>query len=112
VRDFTDVRDVVRAYWGLAQGGPGGQVFNVCSGRGRRIRDLLDILLGLATVEVEIRVDPERLRPADVPILVGDPSLLRAATGWMPEIPIEKTLADLLADWRQRVAEGSGPTPS
>ena len=112
VRDFTDVRDVVRAYWALVQAGPGGQVFNVCSGRGRPIRDLLDILLGLAKVEVEIRVDPKRLRPAEVPVLVGNPSLLQAATGWMAEIPIEKSLADLLTDWRQRVDKGSGPTPS
>jgi GDP-4-dehydro-6-deoxy-D-mannose reductase len=103
VRDFTDVRDVVRAYWGLLERGQAGQVFNVCSGRGRPIRELLDVLLNLARVEVEIRVDPERLRPADVPVLIGDPSLLQAATGWKPEIPIERTLEDLLADWRQRV---------
>ncbi len=112
VRDFTDVRDVVRAYWALVQTGPGGQVFNVCSGRGRPIRDLLEMLLGLAEVEVEIRVDPERLRPADVPVLVGDPSRLQAATGWKPEIPLEQTLEDLLSDWRQRVGKGSGAVPS
>jgi GDP-4-dehydro-6-deoxy-D-mannose reductase len=93
VRDFTDVRDVVRAYWGLLQRGEAGQVFNVCSGRGRPIRDLLDILLG-------------RLRPADVPVLIGDPARLQATTGWRPEIPIEKTLEDLLADWRRRVGAG------
>jgi GDP-4-dehydro-6-deoxy-D-mannose reductase len=106
VRDFTDVRDVVRAYWGLLQQGQAGQVFNVCSGRGRPIRDLLDILLGLARATVEIRVDAERLRPADVPVLVGDPALLQATTGWKPEIPIEKTLEDLLSDWRRRVGAG------
>ena len=106
VRDFTDVRDVVRAYWGLLQRGEAGQVFNVCSGRGRPIRDLLDILLGLARATVEIRLDPERLRPADVPVLIGDPARLQATTGWRPEIPIEKTLEDLLADWRRRVGAG------
>jgi GDP-4-dehydro-6-deoxy-D-mannose reductase len=106
VRDFTDVRDVVRAYWGLLGQGQGGQVVNVCSGHGRRIRELLDILLGLARVEVEIRVDPLRLRPADVPVLVGDCTLLRTLTGWKPEIPIETTLADLLEDWRARVGAG------
>ena len=106
VRDFTDVRDVVRAYWKLLQKGQGGQVINVCSGQGRAIRELLDILLGLARATVEIRVDPDRLRPADVPVLVGDPTLLRTTTGWTPEIPIEKSLEDLLADWRKRVAAG------
>jgi GDP-4-dehydro-6-deoxy-D-mannose reductase len=103
VRDFTDVRDVVRAYWALLERGQAGQVFNVCSGRGRRIRELLDVLLGLARASVEIRVDPDRLRPSEVSVLVGDPSHLQAATGWKPEIPIEKTLFDLLADWRRRV---------
>jgi GDP-4-dehydro-6-deoxy-D-mannose reductase len=111
VRDFTDVRDVVRAYWGLLERGQAGQVFNVCSGRGRPIRELLDVLLGLARVAVEIRVDPERLRPADVPVLVGDPSSLQAATGWSPQIPIETTLADLLGDWRRRVDSGSSLGP-
>jgi GDP-4-dehydro-6-deoxy-D-mannose reductase len=114
VRDFTDVRDVVRAYWGLVERGQGGQVFNVCSGRGRPIRELLDILLSQARVSVEIRVDPERLRPAEVPVLVGDPALLLAATGWKTLIPIERTLEDLLADWRRRVGQGPlvGAKPS
>jgi len=112
VRDFTDVRDVVRAYWSLLEKGGGGQVFNVCSGRGRRIRELLDTLLGLARVEVEIRVDPERLRPADVPVLVGDPSRLIALTAWEPRIPIETTLQDLLADWRRRVGAPSSAEPA
>jgi GDP-4-dehydro-6-deoxy-D-mannose reductase len=107
VRDFTDVRDVVRAYWSLLEKGGAGQVFNVCSGRGRRIRELLDILLGLARVSVEIRVDPDRLRPADVPVLVGDPARLKALTGWEPRIPMETTLEDLLADWRRRVGAPS-----
>jgi GDP-4-dehydro-6-deoxy-D-mannose reductase len=107
VRDFTDVRDVVGAYWALLQKGGNGQVFNVCSGRGRRIRELLDQLLALARVEVEIRVDPERLRPADVPVLVGDPSRLRTLTGWEPRIPLETTLRDLLADRRRRVGARS-----
>ena len=108
VRDFTDVRDVVRAYW---EKGSSGEVYNVCSGRGRRIRELLDILLRLARVEVEVRVDPDRLRPSDVPVLVGDPARLHAATGWTPSIPIEKTLEDLLSDWRRRVAAGAAVGP-
>jgi GDP-4-dehydro-6-deoxy-D-mannose reductase len=104
VRDFADVRDVVRAYWRLLDRGEGGLVYNVCSGRGRRIRDLLDILLAASGARVEVRVDPLRLRPSDVPVQVGDPSRLRAATGWEPRIPLERTLRDLLDDWRARTA--------
>ncbi len=103
VRDFTDVRDVVRAYWALLERGEGGDVYNVCGGEGYRIREMLDILLGASTARVDVRVDPERLRPADIPVLVGDPSRLRAATGWEPEIPLERTLTDLLDFWRQKV---------
>lgn len=107
VRDYTDVRDVVRAYWALLDRAPAavaaGGVFNVCSGRGRRIRDLLDTLLAHAKGEVEIRVDKERLRPSDVPAQIGDPARLRALTGWEPRIPLEESLRDLLEDWRNRV---------
>ena len=110
VRDFTDVRDVVRAYWMLLEKGQGGEVYNVCSGRGRRIRDLLDTLLAASSARVEVRVDPERLRPSDVPVQVGDPGRLRAATGWQPEIPLERTLGDLLDDWRTRT--GTPPPTS
>ena len=108
VRDFSDVRDVVRAYWRLLEKGEGGCAYNVCSGRGRRIRDLLDTLLAASPARVEVRLDAERLRPSDVLVQVGDPSRLRAATGWRPEIPLERTLADLLDDWRGRVGS-SGP---
>jgi GDP-4-dehydro-6-deoxy-D-mannose reductase len=104
VRDFTDVRDVVRAYLLLLEKGEPGQAYNVCSGRGRRIRDVLDLLLAGSRARVEVRVDKERLRPSDVPAQVGDPSRLRVATDWAPRIPLEETLRDLLADWRTRLA--------
>jgi len=104
VRDFADVRDVVRGYWMLLEKGEGGVAYNVCTGRGRRIRDLLDVLLAASGARVEVRVDPERLRPSDVPAQIGDPSRLRAATGWEPRIPLERTLRDLLDDWRARTA--------
>jgi GDP-4-dehydro-6-deoxy-D-mannose reductase len=107
VRDFADVRDVVRAYWLLLELGEPGGVYNVCTGRGRAIRELLDVLLGAARTRVELRVDPRRLRPSDVPVQVGDPSRLQAATGWEPRIPIERTLVDLLEDWRARVRSTS-----
>ncbi len=109
VRDFTDVRDVVRAYWLLLERGAGGAVYNVCTGRGRRIRELLDVLLACSRARVEITVDPERLRSADVPAQVGDPSRLKAATGWEPQIPLEQTLRDLLEDWRRRLDDRPEP---
>ena len=112
VRDFTDVRDVVRAYWALLEAGTGAAsrpegVYNVCSGRGVRLGDLLSRLVALAGVEVEIRQDPGRFRPADIPVLVGDPSRLRAATGWEPRLALDRTLGDLLEDWRARVSARS-----
>jgi GDP-4-dehydro-6-deoxy-D-mannose reductase len=103
VRDFTDVRDMVRAYWLAIEHGAPGEVYNICSGRGYTTRQVLDILLGLAHVRVEMREDPARMRPSDVMLLVGDCSKFQAATGWAPTIPFEMTLKDLLEYWRQRV---------
>jgi GDP-4-dehydro-6-deoxy-D-mannose reductase len=108
VRDFTDVRDVVRAYLLLLEKGEAGRAYNVCSGRGRRLREILDLLLASSSARVEVRVDETRLRPSDVPAQVGDPSRLREATGWEPRIPLEETLSHLLADWRARVAGAPG----
>jgi len=102
VRDFTDVRDVVRAYGALLERGAAGAAYNVCCGRGRSMREMLDMLLAGSKARVEVKVDPARLRPSDVPVQVGDPSELRAATGWEPLIPLERTLSDLLDDWRRR----------
>jgi GDP-4-dehydro-6-deoxy-D-mannose reductase len=109
VRDFSDVRDVVRAYWALLEHGRPGEVYNVCSGRGVRMRDVLETLLAVAGVAAEIRTDPTRLRPSDVPALVGDPTRLRDDTGWQPMIPLERSLSDLLAQWRDA---RPAPTPS
>lgn len=100
-RDLTDVRDTVQAYRALADRGSPGAAYNVCSGRAYRMRDLLETLVARARVEVEIRTDPERLRPNDTPLLLGDPSRIRQATGWEPRVPIEQTLADLLDYWRE-----------
>jgi GDP-4-dehydro-6-deoxy-D-mannose reductase len=110
VRDYTDVRDVVRAYWALLDKGAPGEVYNVCSGRGVRMADLLHELVALSGLSVEIEVDPARLRPLDVPVLVGDPSRLRAATGWRATTPLRQTLSDLLDHWRDRVGVAA-PTP-
>jgi len=110
VRDFADVRDVVRAYWLLLLKGRPGQVYNVCSGTGTRLSELLRVLIDVSGLRIDVRVDPARLRPGDVPELVGDPSRIKADTGWEPAIPLERSLADLLAYWRERVAQ-TAPAP-
>ena len=104
IRDFTDVRDMVRAYWLAVTRGRPGEVYNIASGVGIHIHELLDRLIALSEAEVEVRVDPERLRPSDVEILIGDSSKFRADTGWEPKIPFEQTLIDVLDYWRERLA--------
>ena len=101
-RDLTDVRDTVRAYQLILERGQPGRPYNVCSGRALPIRDLLDMLLARAHVPIAVRVDPARYRPNDTPLLVGDPGRLRDELGWTATIPIEQTLDDLLAFWRDR----------
>ena len=101
-RDFTDVRDIVRAYQMIVEGGQPGEAYNIASGAAHSIRHLLDTLLGLTEVEIEVRVDRSRLRPVDVPEIRGDSSKLRCDTGWQPELTFEATLRDVLDDCRQR----------
>jgi GDP-4-dehydro-6-deoxy-D-mannose reductase len=102
-RDFTDVRDVVRAYdLALARGEPG-EVYNIAAGRVWSLREVLDLLLAMTTCRIEVRPDPARLRPVDVDVLVGDAAKFRRLTGWRPEIPLERTLGDLLDYWRNQL---------
>ena len=101
-RDFTDVRDVVRAYRLLVERGAPGEAYNVCSGRAVAIQDIADALAGRATVDVRFELDPERLRPVDVPEVCGDNTKLRDATGWSPGVALDQTLGDVLDWWRQR----------
>jgi GDP-4-dehydro-6-deoxy-D-mannose reductase len=102
-RDLTDVRDVVRAYRLLVEHGEPGEVYNVCTGEDLAIQTLADVLVGMARRPVELVPDPSLLRPVDLPVLRGDGSKLRAATGWEPTHTIEQTLADLLDDMRGRI---------
>ena len=95
-RDFSDVRDVVRAYRLLVERGTSGAAYNVCSGRSVSMREIVDTLVAIAGVDIEVQVDPARLRPVDTPDIVGDNTLLRQETGWEPRIPLRTTLEDLL----------------
>lgn len=99
VRDYLDVHDGVRAMWLIAQAAPPGDVFNICSATGRPLREILRMLMTIAGVKAPVIEDPERLRPLDVPVVVGDNSRLRRL-GWEPEIAIEQTLAEILDYWR------------
>lgn len=101
-RDLTDVRDTVRAYQLIARRGTPGRAYNVCTGRATAMRDLLDMLLARARVPIQIKIDPSRYRPTDQPVVVGNPTRIHAELGWRAEIPIERTLDDLLQYWRSR----------
>jgi GDP-4-dehydro-6-deoxy-D-mannose reductase len=100
-RDYTDVRDVVRAYRMLVTDGVAGEAYNVCSGVDVSVETLAHRLLALADVDLRIEEDPALMRPVDVPVLVGDNARLRAATGWQPEISLDETLRDVLAAFLQ-----------
>ncbi len=110
-RDVTDVRDVVRAYRLLVERGEPGEVYNVCSGQAIAIQELADRLVALSTRTITLCPDPSLMREIDLPVLLGDATKLRQATGWAPDIPIEQTLADLLDDLRARV-RADDPAPS
>ena len=103
VRDFTDVRDVVRAYWLVICEGEAGQVYNVGSGTGRPVSWILDALLGMSSTSIHVQPDPERLRPSDVPRSICDNRRLVAATGWKPQIDLHQTLREILDHWRQEI---------
>lgn len=102
-RDLTDVGDIVRAYLALMRSGRPGVPYNVCSGRAWSARDILDHLVAQSRVPLSVHVDANRFRPHDAPLVVGTYARLNADTGWTPEVPIERTLAALLDDWRKRV---------
>lgn len=100
-RDLTDVRDVVHGYELLLERGTPGEVYNLGSGKSHKTQDVLDILLSLSDKKIAIETDEKLLRPQDIPDIYADTSKLVAATGWKPEIPLETSLRDLLAYWRQ-----------
>ena len=102
-RDFTDVRDTVRAYWMSLEKGEPGDVYNIGTGKAYTMQEILDMLLGLSRERVKVETDPKRLRPSDVEILLSDSTKFRKLTGWEPKIPFSQSLQDLLDYWRARV---------
>jgi GDP-4-dehydro-6-deoxy-D-mannose reductase len=107
-RDITDVRDTVRAYPLVVRHGRVRRPYNVCSGRAYRVRDLLDTLVAMSSASIGVELDRARLRPSDNPIIAGDRSRIGAEAHWAPEIPIERTLGDLLAYWRDKTRRATG----
>ena len=102
-RDFTDVRDVVRAYWLSLEKCEAGGVYNIGSGNTYAMSEVVEMLMAMSDVDIKTQADPKRMRPSDVPILLSDSSKFRAATGWEPKIPFRQSLEDLLNYWRERV---------
>jgi GDP-4-dehydro-6-deoxy-D-mannose reductase len=100
-RDLSDVRDIVGGYCALLERGSRGVAYNLCRGEGTNLRDLVAGLAELAHVQIRIEVDPARLRPSDIPWLVGDPALVARDTGWRVQLPLADTLRDVLDEWRR-----------
>jgi GDP-4-dehydro-6-deoxy-D-mannose reductase len=103
VRDFTDTREVIEGYYLLLREGMPGEVYNICSGKGVSIEEILRILKELSGASFQIRQDKERMRAIDVPVQIGDYSKMEELTGWRPKIELRRTLADILDYWRARV---------
>lgn len=102
-RDFTDVRDMVHAYWLSLEKCEPGEVYNISSGSAIAISELLNMVIANTGRKIEVKSDPARLRPSDVPLLLGDYSKFHKATGWKPEIPFQQTLSDIMDYWREMI---------
>jgi len=100
IRDITDVRDCIEAIWLLVEKGNLGDVYNICSGKGYKMKDILEKLISLSSKRFEVHQDPQKVRPSDDPIYIGDNSKL-SQLGWKPQFSIEKTLSDILNYWRR-----------
>jgi nucleoside-diphosphate-sugar epimerase len=106
-RDYSDVRDIVRAYARLIEKGKSGEIYNVCSGKSPALRDILRTLIRLSKVEIKIEVDPTRFRKADIPRLAGSPAKIGRQLGWRPRLSLKTTLSDLLEEWREKIKSGT-----
>jgi GDP-4-dehydro-6-deoxy-D-mannose reductase len=102
VRDFTDVRDVVRAYDLLLKNGRSGEIYNVCSGKGMSLTEIIDIMAGILDLHIQTRVDEKLIRPNDNRIIIGSNEKIKREIGWEPEIPMRRSLEDVVAFWKSR----------
>lgn len=107
-RDFTDVRDIVRAYWLLLKEGEPGVAYNIASGTSYKIQEVLDILLKLSKVKPQVETVPELMRPSDTPVVTGDASRLKSLGDWQPTVPLQQSLKDTLDYWREQVHSHAG----
>lgn len=101
-RDYTDVRDIVRGYRLLLESGKSGEIYNLCSGSAKSGHEILEGLLKAADKQIEVKQDPDKMRPSDTPEIYGSHDKLTTDTGWQPQINLDQTLADVIADWRNR----------
>lgn len=102
-RDFTDVRDVVKAYVKLVQMGKAGETYNVGRGNAREISEILDMIVSMSSVQITVETDPNKIRPVDVPIIEADITKLTRLTGWTPQIPLKQTIQETLDYWRVHI---------
>lgn len=102
-RDFTHVRDAVRAVRLVAERGQAGEIYNICSGKTHKVQEILDKLLNLSDKEIEVRQDPTRMRPSDTPVVCGNHDKLTVHTGWEPELSIDEVLKEVLDYWRKEL---------
>jgi GDP-mannose 4,6-dehydratase len=100
-RDITDVADVINALWLLGEKGKMGDAYNICSSKAYRIKDVLDMAVGLSTANIDVKVDENKLRPTDEPIIMGDNTKIRTDCGWVPKMTMEETLDRMLTYWRE-----------
>ena len=105
-RDFTDVRDMARAYALASQKAEPGEAYNICSGRSRPVREILDVLIDLSSADIAVEPDPARMRKAETWVVSGDGAKFRQATGWRPSIHFRQTIADTLNYWREQITKG------
>ena len=101
-RDFTDARDIVRAYVLLLEKGNVGEIYNIGSGKAIRVQEILDKLINLSRLPISVEIDPDKFRPIDVPLVLCDNSKINSDTGWEPQISIDKTLIETLEYWRNK----------
>lgn len=103
VRDFLDVRDVVKAYWGLLLNGENGEVYNICSGKGISLKQIIEKILNLVEVDFSYQINPDLVRPSDNPIIIGSSNKIKNRIGWQPTINIDDSLRDIINYWNRKL---------